>query len=86
MGKRQKRLFPGPLLLQEDEEALTDDAPGKGIYPAVVSAFTKRVDDNDRRQRGKNLLCNRARMGKRALRYIRGSQIAWACQHSLYDA
>lgn len=47
MGKRQKRLFPGPLLLQEDEEVLTDDAPGKGIYPAVVSAFTKRVDDSD---------------------------------------
>lgn len=47
MGKRQKRLFPVPLLLQGDEEVLTDDAPGKGIYPAVVSALTKRVDDNN---------------------------------------
>lgn len=47
MRKRQKRLFSGLLLLQGGEKVLTDDAPGKGVYPAVVSAFTKRVDDND---------------------------------------
>jgi len=48
MGKRQKTLCPGPLLLQGDEEFLTDDAAGKGIYPPVVSVFAKRVNDNDK--------------------------------------
>lgn len=45
--KKTKETLPWPLLLQGGEKVLTDDAPGKGVCPAVVSAFTKRVDDND---------------------------------------
>lgn len=36
--KKMKETFPGALLLQG---GLTDDAPGKGIYLVVVSAFSK---------------------------------------------
>lgn len=38
-GKKAKETFPG---------VFSDNAPGKGISPAVVSAFTKGVGDNDR--------------------------------------
>lgn len=37
--KKAQETFPG---------VLTDDASGKGISPAAVSAFTKGVGDNDR--------------------------------------
>lgn len=37
--KKAKETFPG---------VLSNDAPGKGISPAVVSAFTKGLSGNDR--------------------------------------
>lgn len=37
--KKANEAFPG---------VLSNDASGKGIFPAVVSAFTKGVSDNDR--------------------------------------